>query len=104
MKTKKLTFNVKDESLEAFFLKNSTQQLDKKDFSNCLGTSGYYLLKDEVFIKIGGDIEVGTMVHFELKDYSIKSNKPLINNYYYETIQHDSVSICLKLINFKITL
>lgn len=104
MKTTLFVFKVKDESLQAFFLKNLTNTPERRNdgFGNT-NISCYHYLQDELIFKKDGDVKEGQQVVFELKDRSQFSNKELTNKYTYKAENYDDVSIKLKLIDFKIT-
>tara|TARA_R110000803_G_scaffold114896_3_gene183335 strand:+ start:434 stop:730 length:297 start_codon:yes stop_codon:yes gene_type:complete len=93
----KVEFNVKDESVKNFFKENALKCID---FDR--GENIYYFFKDEIFLKKSDTLTVGTAILFKLKDKSEMSGYSLVNNYYYEIKEHDSMSVKLTLCDFKI--
>lgn len=98
----KLSFNVKEKSIESYFQEMIVTPLDMR--RNNHDQSPYYFLKDEMYFKKDRGIKIGDTITFELDDRGISSQKLLTNTYTYEANEYDSVSILLKLIDFKVSL
>ncbi len=99
MKTKKITFNIKDHSISEFF---DVNQGDLRSNCSNSGISAYHLMRDEILVS-KNKILNATEVLFELEDYSKGSGKPLTNTYKYSVSEYDSFKYKLTLIDFKIS-
>ena len=97
----KKTFNVKNESAQAFFQEYAIEL--SKASSPSRDINPYYLMRDKLYIKKNGNLKVGDLVYFELKDITEGSKKELINHYQYEVKEYDDVSFMLELVKFIIT-
>jgi len=84
----KLTFTVKDKSLEEFaskFMQTSASDRDR------ISTNNYYnYFKDEIFIKISSGLVVGQDVVFELEGDN-PGGRGIKNTYRYSIQPYDSV-------------
>lgn len=93
-------FNVKEESLFAFFKKYST--IDAREFDR--SQSVYYFFKDVIYLKksIRDDVQ-GDTITFTLCDRGA-AGRDLVNTYIYSIRYYDDVSAKLELIDFKVSL
>lgn len=106
MKTTKVKFNIKDESLALFLQENLTNiSKDHRIFQDgLLGTvTPQHMMRDELYFK-KEKFDIGDLIILELSDRSQIRGTELINKYTYEAQEYDSVSVKMKLINFKVNI
>lgn len=98
------TFNVKDGSLNQFFLDNAlgvdrNNRDSMRHFQEC---TPFNLMNDEILLKKSDTLQPGRHVVFELEDRGQQSGKDLVNRYEYHIYQYDDVSVKLVLLDFKV--
>jgi len=99
----KLSFNVKEKSIVSYFTDMITNS-KVRDSRGCDGElNPYYFLKDELYFKKDRGINIGDTITFELDDRGRMSDAYLRNTYVYEASEYDSVSLLLKLVDFKVS-
>lgn len=64
----------------------------------------YYYLKDAMYFKKDRGINIGDTITFELDDRAQQSCAFLTNTYTYNATEYDSVSLLMKLVDFKVSL
>ena len=98
--------NVKDKSVVAFLEERllGYKPNERREMGGIHDSSGYHLLRDEMYFKKDCDVSEGDLVKIELFDESQMSRKRLVNTYTYKAETYDDVAIKMTLQDFKVDL
>ena len=98
-----IKFNVKDKSVDDFFMKYRVKTDNGNNISyRGVNDGGYNYMKDTLYIDKSCDLKVGDQVEFELGDRAQFSQTELVNSYIYEAVEYDDMNIKLELKDFKV--
>lgn len=93
-----MVFKVKEMSLNEFMKKNLVDYPSREREQ----VSPYHLMKDIMFFKKGGEVEVDKILEIELLDSGRVSGKGIRNIYQYSLTEYDDVSLKAELIKFHV--